>query len=95
MNANPHLKKFLDDTPDIPDQDDDHELPRLGSDAYRPYARPANKPVYAFHVIRADGSADSFLYYQLDSGARYEPGKIKLRFLGFKAWEVTIEGRKL
>jgi hypothetical protein len=90
-----HLKKYRGEADDIPEQEDDLELPVLGDGEDRPFGRARPKPCYSLHVIRPNGEVQTFQYFQLDGMSEYKAGEIRLRFIGAKVWDVLIEGRKL
>lgn len=75
--------------------DDETDLPAAGDGTYQPYARPANKPLYAIHFINTKGIINSFQYVHLDSNSQLTPECITLRFIGFEPVNVKIVGRNL
>lgn len=87
------LRNFL--RPGAQPVDEESGLPALPAGDYKPYSAPANKPVFAIHLIKPTGEIRSFQYMDLDSDSRYEPGVIRLRFTGTKVLEVIIHGRNL
>jgi hypothetical protein len=81
--------------PEIDGADDDRGLPSQTDGKYLPYGRPANKHLVSIHFITPDGRVRSFQYRHLDSDTRFEHQQITLRFLGFRATTVVIEGQHL
>jgi hypothetical protein len=89
-----HLRKVLSRLNEKRPPDEELGLPSL-QEPYRPYARPAQKPLFAIHFINPQGDVRSFQYMHLDSDSNYTPGQIALRFTGLKIVNVVISGRNL
>jgi hypothetical protein len=68
----------------------------LPSDNTTPHARPANKPVFALHLVHRNGDPRTFQYAHLDDDCHLVGDrKIVLHFVGRKSWVVTLEGERL
>ena len=92
MHAKPtsHLDGLLTQTPE-----EEGGLPSPNGRDYRPHSRPANKSVYALHLISPAWEVRTFQYADLDSDSRYAAGVIRLRFTGTTPVDVTLRGRNL
>ena len=78
-----------------PTTEEDAGLPSPNATEYRPHSRPANKPIYALHLIGKGWDVRSFQYADLDSDSRYTPAAIRLCFTGLEPMRVVIHGRNL
>lgn len=93
MRGDDHLRPFLQAGQAAPE--DEAGLPPREGGEYRPHSPPANKPVFALHLIQPGGRIRTFQYSDLDSDSSYGPEEIRLRFSGTRVMEVVIRGRCL
>jgi hypothetical protein len=75
--------------------DGDYGIPDLANGEYQAFGPVSLQSLVSLHFIRPDGTIRSFQYRHLDSDSLYQPGKLVLRFLGWRPTMVVIEGQQL